>query len=316
METNLYVTKKDGETLSFPYDWQQTFSHPFEMNRVMNEAQTVKVFVAAAEERQMGLEILILLLDYTFATRAQLERLLKAKGVAGVEALDDLLAKYLDRRLINSFTLSAYPMDHVPEDAFVIYCLDHAARHVLSHFYRDDVSVTWKSTNALRSAELVSKYLATNEFYLALLTAKNKTLSFFQPTVNFTIRNRDIRMSAMFQVMSGETPRDFVLEVVRASDLPVNWRKKVNEQVAPFMMDKFWNRYFRIEPVFLFLAENEQQAEELAEIYHLRTENLKFRVTTDKELLKGIDKATFYKYEPAAEKKLVPVVANIFRKDE
>lgn len=175
--------------------------------------------------------------------------------------------------------------------------------------------MTWKSTNAVRGPELVAKYLATNEFYLSLLAAKTQSLAYFEPTVNFTIRSRDIRVSAIFRIMNGATPCDFVLEVVRASDIPTNWRRKTNEQFAPFLLDKFWNRYFQIEPIFIFLAENLQQAEELAEIYYLRTENNNFRVTTDSELCSGIDKAKFYKYEPNGPEKLVASSAKIFQKD-
>lgn len=315
VEKKMYVTKEEGKTLSFPYDWRQTWHHPFEMSRVVNEAQTIKAFVADGDERQMGLEILKLLLDYTFATYDQLVRLLTIKGLYDEDRLNALLKKYLDRRLINKFTMSAYEMDNIPEDAFVVYCLDHASRHILSHLYRDDVAVTWKSTNAIRGPELVAKYLATNEFYLSLMAVKTQTLSFFEPTVNYTIRNRDIRMSAMFRIMNGATPCDFVLEVVRDSDIPTNWRKKTNEQLAPFVLDKFWNRYFQIEPIFIFLAEDLKQAEELAEIYYLRTESSNFRVTTDEELRGGIDKAKFYKYDPTAKQKLVAGSASIFQKD-
>ena len=295
VDKKMYVTEEEGKALSFPYDWRQTWHHPFEMNRVVNEAQTIKSFVADGDERQMGLEILKLLLDYTFATRDQLVRLLSIKGLDNGDRLDTLLQKYQDRRLINKF--------------------DHGSRHILSHMYRDDVAVTWKSTNAVRGPELVAKYLATNEFYLSLLAAKTQSLAYFEPTVNFTIRSRDIRVSAIFRIMNGATPCDFVLEVVRASDIPTNWRRKTNEQFAPFLLDKFWNRYFQIEPIFIFLAENLQQAEELAEIYYLRTENNNFRVTTDSELCSGIDKAKFYKYEPNGPEKLVASSAKIFQKD-
>lgn len=311
----MYVTEEEGKALSFPYDWHQTWHHPFEMNRVVNEAQTIKAFVADGDERQMGLEVLKLLLDYTFATRDQLVRLLSIKGLDNGDRLDALLQKYQDRRLINKFAISAFEMDHIPDDAFVVYCLDHASRHILSHMYRDDVAVTWKSTNAVRGPELVAKYLATNEFYLSLLAAKTQSLAYFEPTVNFTIRSRDIRVSAIFRIMNGATPCDFVLEVVRASDIPSNWRKKTNEQLAPFVLDKFWNRYFQIEPIFIFLAEDLQQAKELAEIYYLRTESNNFRVTTDSELCNGIDKAKFYKYEPNSPEKLVVSSAKIFQKD-
>jgi len=322
MDQKIYVNKEQGELLSFPYDWKQTFEHPFEMSRVSSEAFTVKAFVNAAEERQMGLEILILLLDYTFATRNQLKRLLQLKDVlpnddssAADELLDTLLRKYLDTRLLNCFTLSAYEMDHIPEDAFIIYCLDHGARHILSHFYHDDVAITWRSTNALRSAELVSKYLTTNEFYLSLMTAKRSSLSSFQPTADFKIRNRDIRFSAAFRLQRGAAYIDCILEVVRKHDLPINWRKKTNDQIAPFIMEKFWNRYFRLEPMMIFVAEDMAQAEELAEIYYLRTESAMFRVTLDTELLNGIDKAVFYKYAPdnKGDSKLVQVEAKIFK---
>lgn len=315
VEKKLYVTEEEGETLSFPYDWHQTWHHPFEMTRVVNEAQTIKSFVADGDERQMGLEILKLLLDYTFATHEQLERLLRIKGLDDGTHLDALLKKYLDRRLINKFTMSAFEMDNIPEDAFIVYCLDHASRHILSHLYRDDVAVTWKSTNAIRGPELVAKYLATNEFYLSLMAAKPDTLSFFEPTVNFTIRSRDIRMSGRFQIMNGATPCDFILEVVRSSDIPVYWARKSDQQLAPFVEDKFWNRYFSFEPIFIFLAEDLAQAEELAKIYYLRTKSSNFRVTTDNEILQGIDKAKFYKYEPDGKQKLVATSAAIFKKD-
>ena len=315
-ENNLYVTEKEGQVLSFPYDYRQTFDHPFEMSRVVNEAQTIKAFVADDAERQVGLEILTLLLNYTFATKAQLIRLLQAKGLTTVDNLDSMLAKYLDRRLINAFTLSAFTMDHIPSDAFVAYCLDHASRHILSHLYRDDIAVTWKSTNAIRGPELVAKYLATNEFYLSLLSVKQQSLASFEPTVNYAIRSRDIRMSAQFRIMHGTTPCDFVLDVVRKADLPVMWRKKVNEQIAPFIQDKFWSRYFRLEPILLFLAEDLEQAEQLAEIYNIRTDSTNFLVITDGELKNGIDKAKFYKYEPDAAHKLVPVKSKLFAKDD
>lgn len=311
-----YLTQEDGKVLSFPYEWHQTLDHKFEMSRVANEAVTIKTFISAADERQMGLEILVLLLDYTYATKSQMERLLAAKGIDYAGRLDDLLTKYISYRFINRFTLGAFEMDHIPEDAFSIYCLDHASRHILSHFYRDDVAVTWRSTNALRGAEIISKYLATNEFYLSLLTSKKNSLVSFQPTVNYSIRVRDIRFSAAFRIMNGFTPRDFILEVVRSRDLFSYWDKKVNEHISPFIEDGFWSRYFRTEPTFIFLAEDLEQGERLSTTFYRKTQSSKFLVTTDPELLKGIQNTTFYRYEPNASPALIPVDVPIFKADE
>lgn len=313
-----YISSAEGQLLSFPYDWKQTFDHPFEMNRATNEAQIVKTYVAEEADRQIGLEILKLLFDYTFATRDQMERLLRIKGLEGVDRLDDLLDSYLSRRLLNRFTLSSYTLERIPDDAFVIYCLDHGARHILSHFYQDDISVTWKSTNSYRSAEQTAKYLVTNEFYLSLMGVKRDALAFFSPTVDYSIRprestrSRNIRMSAAFRIMKGMTSVDFILEVVRSSDIPTYWTKKACSQFMPFIQDRFWSRYFRLEPTFIFLAEDLDQALELSEIFQRSTEYEKFRITTDQDISRGIDKAVFYKYD-AASGKMVPVKATIFQ---
>lgn len=314
MESNhrIYISAEEGQRFSFPYDWKQTFEHPFEMSRAVNEAQIVKTYVLEEADRQIGLEILKLLYDFTFATRDQLERLLQIKGLAEVDRLDDLLQRYLERRLLNRFTLSAYTMDTIPDDAFVIYCLDHGSRHILNHFYRDDAGVTWKSTNSYRSAEQAAKYLVTNEFYLSLMGVKKDDLAFFQPTVNYSIRTRDIRMSGMFRIMKGATPVEFILEVVRDGDLPTYWTKKVGEQISPFLMNRFWKRYFRLEPTFIFLAENLDQALELSEIFQRGTGSDKFRITTDTELSGGIDKATFFKYDEPGHR-MLPVNSSIFQ---
>ena len=319
MENNFvkknYVTISEGEVLSFPYDWRQTFDHPFEMARARPEAQVIKLFIEQSrEEQQCGLEMLVLLLDNTFATRSQIERLLKIKGLDGTVNLDELLEKYLALRMVNKFTLGMYEMEHIPDDAFVIYCLDHASRHILSHFYRDDVAVTWKSTNGISGAERISKYLATNEFYLSLLAEKGEALDSFQPTVDFNIRLRDIRFSAAFRIMRGATPRDFILEAIRSSDIPTYWQKKCSEQISSFIKDKYWNRYFRLEPTFIFLAENLEQAVRVADICSVRAPEAQFRLTTDQEILKGLDTATFYKYD-SDNNGLIPVSAGIFRRD-
>ena len=307
----VYLTEEDGATLSFPYDWHQSFDHPFDMAKSMNESVIIKDFIATPpDERKATLEILIYLYNFTFATKSQLARLLKLRNIE-VPNLDELLNKCVFTRMLNRFTLSMYEMTSLPADAFPIYCLDHSSRHVLSHLYRDDIAVTWRSTNSVRNAEQVSKYLVTNEFYLSLLPTKGDKLRSFQPAADFSIGKRDIRMSAAFCIMNGATPCDFLLEVVRYSDIPVYWQKKSGEQIDAFL-DKFWNKYFDVEPVCIFIAENLEQALELSKIFWQRTERPNFRITTDTEIMKGINNAKFYKFVPE-KGKLAAVSPTIFR---
>lgn len=307
----VYLSKEDGASLSFPYDWHQTFDHPFDMTKSLNESMIIKDFIATPpDERKATLEILIYLYNFTFATKDQLTRLLKLRHIE-IPSLDELLNKCVFNRLANRFTLSAYVMESLPADAFQIYCLDHSSRHVLSHLYRDDIAVTWRSTNSIRNAEQVSKYLATNEFYLSLLPTKENCLRSFQPAADFSIGKRDIRLSAAFCLMNGAAQCNFLLEVVRYSDIPVYWQKKSGEQIDVFL-DKYWNKYFDIEPVCIFLAENIEQGLELAKIFWQRTERQNFRITTDTEIMKGINNAKFYKYVPE-KGKFAAVSPTIFR---
>lgn len=310
MEKN-YVTKKEGSLLSFPYDWHQTFHHPFDMTKSMNEAVVIKMYMARpASDRHAILEMLINLHNFTFATEAQLQTLMANKGIDTAN-LEDLLNQCLQNRFINKFSICAYEMDSIPDDAFEVYCLDHGARAILSHMYRDDIAVTWRSTNSIRSAEQISKYLVTNEFYIALANAKRDKLRYFNPTADFSIGKRDIRLSASFCILKGSTPCNFLLEVVRYSDIPVYWEKKTGEQLLPFL-EKTWNRYFDTEPICIFVAEDLDQGLELSKIFTRRTTMDKFRVTTDAEIEKGFEKAKFYKYDPTKDK-LTAVTSTIFK---
>ena len=323
MAEPLYVTRETGKMYSFPEDYKQVFDHPFEMSRAYNEAYTIKSFIADDAERQIGLEVLKLLYDYTFATREQLERLLLAKGVENVGILDSIIPKYLERRLINRFALAAFDLGKIPEDAFIVYCLDHASRHILSHLYRDDIAVTWKSTNPVRGAEIAAKYLATNDFYLSVLSAKAKTLESFFPTVNYSIGSRDIRMSAQFCLMNGATPVSFVLDVIRKTDLRSGyWNHKVSEHIRPFLENnRFWTRYFHSAPILLFLVEDFDDIEKVARVFYdgmsgVASFQSKFRVITNEAVKMSIDKVQMYKYDPArADSKVVISNSKIFQRD-
>ena len=65
----------------------------------------------------------------------------------------------------------------------------------------------------------------------------------------------------------------------------------------------------------IFVAVDMKLAEELAEIYYRKSESNMFRVTIDSELLKGIDEAAFYKYNPnnMLGERLIPVPATLFK---
>jgi len=314
-----YVTATVGKKLSFNYDYKQVFHHEFSAPKTMSCDLIVKTFRDAkyAHLQVLGLEVLKFLKEFCFATREQIEANLKIKKV-DMSCLDELMDWYLSLRIINYFTFAKFDIGEVPEDAFCIFCLDHGARGILTHYSNSD-HWNWFSSDNFRSTELVIKYLSTTEVYLQTLKTKRDELKFFEPLYDVNIGKRSIRFSAGFRIMNGFTPRDFILESVRNYDLPIGWQKKVDQQIAPFV-EHHWKKYYETLPVFIFLVEDEAQALEVAEIYYRRTESNQFRIITDQEVKKGFNKAVFLKYVPATEESpnatMVPVTASAFRSEK
>jgi len=310
-----YVTEKEGRTLNINYDYVQSWAHEFSIYRTRNESLMIRYFLESSrEEQKLGIELLIFLSKFWFATKEHMVQLLHMKGLK-TQLLEKVLEEYVSNRILNCFTLAQFPLDEIPDDAFRVYCLDHGAKFILTHFYREDF-VHWQTTDNNRGTEQIVKCLSTCRFYLSLLAAKREDLRIFEPIFDVSIGRREARFSANFEIAKGTQTRKFILESVRAYDLPTYWRKKVAEQVAPFISNKFWRQTFTEEPVFILLAETMENAIEAADIFYRRTMSSNFRVTTDVDVAKGIDKARFYKYMPkendAGIGTLSPVRATIF----
>ena len=93
-----YVTREDGERLRIAPFYQQVFHHESSQPKTMPEYTLIKGFVHLPEQdRQVTLEVLKMLSQFTFATRDHLSRLLAAKGLDD-STLDADLAMMLENR--------------------------------------------------------------------------------------------------------------------------------------------------------------------------------------------------------------------------
>mgnify|MGYP001028166493 CR=1 FL=1 len=302
MSEKVYVTREEGEALSFNYDFKQIFHHESSQPKTLPEYVLVKWYIKQPEQtKQLALEVLDFLYKFTFATQSQLERMLRMKGL-DPEGFDGILDALLDQRMLNFCYFSKFDQGGAPpEDAFRVYCLDFGAIAILSHFSSSD-SITWFTTDVMRSTELVLKYLTTALFYLSLAETRGSALRYFKAAYDVSIGHRDIRFSGSFEIMQGSSPHPFIIESIRAFDLPVGWEDKVEKKVVPFScQSKNWAKYFASEPVYLFLVEDEKQALEAASIFFRRTGKDNFRLITDGQLKGGLSKAAFYKYVPVEE---------------
>lgn len=298
MSEKTYITQADGEQLKIAPYFLQCFEHESSQPKTMPEYTLVKAFVKLPEhDRQVTLEVLKMLSQFTFATRTQMERMLVAKGVdpAGLDENIQLM------RQMNCFYLAQMQSSEYepPEDAFIVYCMDFGALALLNHFSNSD-SVTWFTTDANRSSELIVKYLSTVEFYLALAEVQGPALRYFKPTFDVAFGHREIRFSAAFEITDASGGgHTFLLETIRGFDLPLNWQDKLDKKIVHFAVKpKNWGRYFMEEPVFLLLVENEKDALDTAELFYRRTEKTNFRLITDEQVRGGLAQAHFLKYIP------------------
>ena len=281
MSEQLYVTKEEGKNLSFNYSYKQTFFREPKRNHGMPEYVIVLDFMNSDDvSKQVGREILSYLRKFYFATEDMLSEMLESKEL-DTSILSSLLETYVDKCLVNYFTISKYSMDMVPDDAMKIYCLDTGGIYILEHFAQAD-RVSWLSSDNIRSVELVTKYLATGMFANALVKNKGKSVNTFDPIFDANIGKRIMRFSADFRIMNGYTPLEFVLEVVRDFDIPGPWTKKCGEQISVFSGNRCWQRYFSMEPGYVLLCENEEVALEAAKILARGLSNQEIRLITDR----------------------------------
>lgn len=308
-----YATMEDEANLSICYDFRQVFHHEFSPGRTMAEYGIIRAFSAQSQEnRQIGIAVVGFLRSFGFATYRQLSQMLEQRGI-NPDNLETVLQDYLELRIMNYCIAAAMDMPETPDDALKIYCLDYGATYILSHFASTNM-VGWLSTDSIRPIRLVVMYLATVRFFLALSETKGTDLHYFRPVPDINIGKRMTRFSADFQVRNGFTQRSFILEVLRDCEFPIDWMKKV-DQIELFLNPKVCERYYGEQPVFILLAENNAVALEAAEIFARRLPTAQFRVTTDKELAKGMARTKFYKFMPASANKparLAAVRASLF----
>lgn len=306
----MYVKNTEAKTLSYNYDYKQVFEHEPKKTHGMPEYVIVTDFWKSEDMvRRVGLEILLYLRTFGFATRDMLEAMLEAKGLdAGLLGcvLDDYTKKYL----INFFILAKYDMGEIPDDALRFYCLDNGGVHILTHFSTTD-SMSWLSSDNLRSVELVTKYMATGYFYSALTKLKGKNLTDFDALYNASIGRRAIRFSGRFTLLNGFTRIPYILEIVRDFDIPGIWSKKCSEQIGPYSREKHWKKDFEGEPTYVLVCQTRETALEAAEILQRQVGEASIRIVLD-DFLHG-DASAVYDYD-GEEKALIAPSDTLFTK--
>lgn len=310
----VYVKKNQDMQFCFQYDYKQTWHHSFNIYGVRPAYVYVKNFADSRNIHHADVSVALLrfLLNVSFATKSQIFEYLNLLNISTEEA-EPLLERFLESRVLNAFILSRYPLDHIPEDALLFYCLDFGGKHLLSHYGQADL-VEWTSVKAIRGVEYISKYLITNQFYLTVLKSVQKDLVYFDSFVNFNIGKKDMQVSAAFQIKNGHTKRDFVLEVIRDYDLPLAFQRKA-EKIDALLNHKYIRKYYQLDPVFLLLTDNDKAALECGEIYYRNTNSDQFRLLTLARIAEGFNDESFLKFNPESNT-ITSVKSALFCRDD
>lgn len=295
-----YVKNNEDRLFSFHYDYKQTWDHKFNMQGLRAPGTYVKMLANLKDEREKEciLTILKYVVSVNIASKNQIARYLTLFGF-DVTNLEDKLNDMIEKRLLNMFALAAVPLPEIPEDALRFYCLDMGGKEILNHFGRNEL-LDWLSINSVRSTELVNKYLTTNEFQLALLSKLRSAVSYFNSPVDLSIGTRFMRMSGEFRIQTGSIPRDYLLEVIRSYDVPLFFRNK-SEKISELLNTRHVERYFKLPPTIILMAENDEQLLECAGLFYRMCGYDDFFLTSDLRINEGMGDHSFLRYDHNSE---------------
>ena len=315
--------KNDHGLNPIPYGYKQVFQNKFTNSISKNEIVKMKDENILTDR---DLEIALFLFEVRFATLNQIYEYLKLKGIltqkradesdeevkeTSINSIKARLDKLVVNRVLNKFMLCMIEDERVQPDALQIYCLDLGGKYLLSHYSSKDVTDWFISTNYKASA-LISKDIATTQFYLRLLSSSKEKLRYFTTAPQRKCDKTNILPTFEFCLMHNGLPNYFIVEVVREDDIFTDFPKKI-EKLERLIQTNAWKKYYlgnNNPPILLLIAENDILALDVCRITTSSTEINRYRVTTDIKMNGDLSTA-FMKYVPESNQ-LVNVKVNIF----
>lgn len=296
-----YVNQADGARIIIPSGYIQTFYNDPKMGRMPDKFRLIDEFSRLGyEEGKVAIEILEFLLHFKFASFEQIRELIIKRGM-NEELVAPLMKQFVKLRIMNIFALAKSHLDEIPEDAFLLYCLDFGSTSILSRYSDYDREV-WFSSDAIYGSDIITRHLMVVIFYLQTLATGSKQIVYFKPWKDIRIGRKELPISAEFWVMKNGEKSVYLLDIENSRDLQELWPEKL-ERLAMFLEeDARWGQYYSARPKFIFLTYNDRDAVRLGESMYYRTEYDGFRILTTANMMKGLDEPVFYTYVPASEK--------------
>lgn len=313
----MYLRKSDVVTFSdIPEDMNQIFEHEFKKAVYKNEIIKRKHDGQFTDD---DVVVAKMLLDYRFATLEQLhEAVAKDEPMNKFKKRIDELVKF---RILNSFTLSFDPgLRRIPEDAFLVYCLDIGGQHLLSHFSESEKLLDWFYIINIVTSEIVARDLMIADAGRAFLRNKPEGLSYFTPKPELRVGRKTMIPAFEFLLESYGQKKYFVGEIMRSTEAPTLFRDKAMKW-NHLLNTGTWRKYYGgsdagAPPVLLLIASDDETALSAARILDETGEVGLFRLTTEERSKSELyGQGAFLKYNKES-KLLNPTAIGNFKPED
>ena len=310
---------KVNEVNSFsdiPDDMNQIFEHEFKKTVYKNEIIKRKHDGQFTDD---DVAVSKMLLDYRFATLKQLHEAI---------AIDEPIRKFKKRidqlvkfRIINRFALSHDPgLRRIPDDAYLVYCLDIGGHHLLTHFSEGEKLLDWFYIINIVTSELVARDLMVTEIAGEFLKEKPAGFSYFEPKPELKVGRKTMIPAFEFLLEPLGQKKFFVGEIMRKDDAPTIFRDKALKW-GELLNTQTWRKYFggssaAVPPILILLASDDETALQAARILDETGEINLFRLTTEERSKRPLyEQGAFLKYNTET-KVLNPTGIGNFKPDE
>lgn len=248
-----YLKKEaDGYTI-IPDNHYQVFS---KSNFVTVDKKELFIKKEKGEITNQDIRILEFLSGRVFSTASQIYEFCRLYGLFYVNKkvdkvlVDTTLSKLTEFYAVNRFYLSDVESptlnEIIPDDALVCYCLAAGGCHLLSNYSNVDM-YAWTCTNNCKVSDMISKELASTQYYLRLLECVKGKLKYYrnQPIFDIVSNHRYITVMATFDcLVETEDERRYIIGYnVKDYDSPASIRETL-QGLSILLRTKSWKKYY------------------------------------------------------------------------
>lgn len=207
-----------------------------------------------------------------FATESQIYEFCRLFGLYYVnQTVDKALVRATLDKLTEGFALNRFYLSDVeaptlnaiiPDDALVFYCLAAGGCHLLNNYSNLNM-YAWSCVNNNKVSDVISKELASTQYYMRLLECVKGRLKYFRNNPIYDIINNHHYIMTMpsfdFMIETEDERRYVIGYIVKDYDSPATIRETLLA-LSILLKTKTWKKYYldaARKPNLMIISQNE-----------------------------------------------------------